>query len=352
MPAMPMCIRCGRETSILIDGRLCPDCFLDLYGFGVAPKRLEVTVCPRCGSYKFQGRWFPSSGDLEDVVALVFQAAFKPNEYTEYYRVETVDIDYENEKAIVTVVGKLRGDDKERSMTYAVDLRIKKQLCPVCMRKASGAPTAIIQVRSHNGRLGSEERLLVEELLADLDSGLQEAIISTNEVKEGLDINLLDQNIARVIANRFRSKLGALIKESHKLITQRRDGKRVTRLTLSVRLPFFTPGALIDYKGGLARVEEIDKGYVIIRLLGTNKYKRLRVEEAWKTLQKPKHIERSNVVIAALEPGWIHLQETSGAYNYIEIPKRDVLVEGSIKPGTEATLIKYNNKYYIVGKNN
>lgn len=345
---MPLCIRCGREVPYLVDGRLCPECYLELYGFGKAPSEITITICPRCGSYKFQGNWYPSPGGIEDVVALVFQAAFKPTEHTEYYRVSRVEIDYESSKAIVTVTGKLRGDTEERSATYVTRLIIKKQLCPTCLRKASGAPSAIIQVRSYYRKLGEEERLAVEELLGSLDAGLQDAIISTSEVREGIDINLLDHNAARVIANRFRSRLGALVRESHKLITQRRDGRKVTRLTLSVRLPFFTPGSLVDYKGLLARIEDIDKGYVLLRPLGAKKLRRLRVEEAWRVLSEPKELEKTNVVITALEPGWVHVQELSGAYNYLELPRSDTVLEGDVRPGRDALLIKFRGKYYII----
>ncbi len=323
---------------------------MELYGFGESPREITVTVCPRCGSYRFQGNWYPSPGGIEDVVALIFQALFKPHEYTEYYRVDKVEIDYENSVAVIRLVGRLKGDSAERTAIYTARLIIKKQLCPTCLKKASGAPSAIIQVRSYHGKLDEEERTAVAQLLSGLDAGLRSAIISTNSVREGIDINLVDQNIARTIANRFRSKLGALIKESHKLVTQRRDGRKVTRLTLSVRLPFFTPGALVDYRGSLARVEDIDHGYVILRILGAKNRRRLRVEEAWRTLSEPKELERSKIVITALEPGWVHVQEISGAYNYLELPRSSTVLEGDVRPGKDAILIKFRDKYYVIAE--
>lgn len=336
----------------LVDGRLCPECYLELYGFGKPPSEIIVTICPRCGSYRFQGNWYPSPGSIEDVIALTFQALFKPSEYTEYYRVDKVEVDYENNTAVIKLVGRLKGDNIERSTVYTTRLIIRKQLCPVCLKKASGAPSAIIQIRSYRGKLGEDERAAVEELLASLDTGVRDAIISTNNVREGIDINLVDQNIARTIASRFRSKLGAFIKESHKLITQRRDGRKVTRLTLSVRLPFFFPGALVDYRGSLARVEDIDHGYVILRLLGTRSHRRLRVEEAWRILSEPKGLEKIRVIVAALEPGWVHVQEIGGAYNYLELPRSSTVLEGDVRPGRDAILIKFRNKYYVIAKGN
>jgi len=348
---MPMCIRCGREVEHLVDGRLCPQCFLELYGFGEAPEELRVTVCPRCGSYRFQGAWYPPpEGGLEDVVALVFQARFRPGPYTEYYRVEDVELledDAGGYRALVRLVGRLRGDSVERQVEYRVPVRLAKQLCPACHRRASGAPTAIVQVRGYGGRLGEDERLAVEEALASMDDSLREAIIDVEDVREGLDIKMLDQHAARVLASKLRSSFAASVKESHKLIGQRRDGRRVYRMTLSVRLPFFTEGSLVEYQGGLARVEEIDRGRVVVRPVGGGRARRLTVEEAWRQLRPPVPEDEKDVVIAAVEPEWIHLQEIGGAYDYIELRRGEVRVEGEPVEGKNARLVRHNGRYYL-----
>lgn len=347
---MPMCVRCGREVETLVDGRLCPSCYLELYGLGEAPRELVVTICPRCGSYRFQGQWFPPPpGGLEDVVALVFQARFKPSPHVEYYRVEGVELLPDEDAAIVRVAGRLRGDDRERSIEYRVSLKTVYQLCPACHRRASGAPMAIVQIRGYGGRLGEEERLLVEDTLRMIDGSIRDSIISVDEVREGLDIKMLDQHSAKVLASKLRSSLAATVKESYKLIGQKRDGRRIYRATLSVRLPFFTEGSLVDYRGGLARVEEVAKGHVLVRPLGSKKLHRLTVEQAWRQLQPPSPEEEKEVMIAAVEPGWLHLQEIGGAYEYMELRRGEVAVEGEEpREGTAARLIRHRGRYYLL----
>ena len=347
---MPMCIRCGREVDRLVDGRLCPSCYLELYGFGRPPAKLQLVVCTRCGSYRYQGRWFPHPGDgrLEDVAALVFQASFKPAEHTEYYRVENIDIDYDAGNAIVQVMGRLHGMNDEKGIVYTVPVVIQKRICPVCFQKAAGVPTAIVQVRSYSGRLSEEDRLAVEEVIDELGNSIEEAILSVDELREGIDLKMLDQNAARSLAAKLRSRLAAKVKESHKVVGRRNDGRRVSRLTLSVRLPFFKPGTLVEYQGVLARVEEIDRGYVLVRQLGSSKLHRLTVEEAWRLLREPRLDDHRRVLVVALEPGWIHLQYLDGSYEYLEIPRRDTSVEGELSEGMEAELLVHNNHYYLL----
>ena len=345
---MPMCIRCGRNVDRLVDGRLCLDCYLEVYGLGRMPDRLVVTVCPRCGSFRYQGRWYPppGSGSLEEVIGLVAQAAFKPTEHVEYYRVESVEVDYENGKALVTVSGKIRGFEGEHRVTYSVAVTVKRQLCPSCFQKAAGTPNAILQVRGYDGRLSGEDREAVEKLINSMES-VADAIVEVEELREGVDYKLLDQNIARHIAARIRSKMAALVKESYKVVGRRSDGKRRSRLTLSVRLPFFREGSLVDYNGALAVVERIANGFVHVRRLGSRRQHRLTVEEAWKLLKKPR-LEEHGVIIAAVEPGWIHVQYLDGSYRYEELPMRSVKLEASIQPGDEARLVSYNGYYYIL----
>jgi len=343
-----MCIRCGRNVEQLVDGRLCPQCYLEVYGLGRMPPTLTVTVCPRCGSFRYQGRWYPppGSGALEDIVALVAQAAFKPTEHVEYYRVESVEIDYELGRALVTVAGKFRGLEGEHRVTYSVRLNVRKQLCPACFQRAAGTPNAILQIRGYDGRLGESDRRAVEKLISSL-TGASDAVIEVEELREGVDYKLLDQNVARHIAAKIRSSMAALVKESYKVVGRRSDGKRRSRLTLSVRLPFFREGSIVDYNGRLAVVERIANGFVHVRSLGASRVHRLTVEEAWKLLKKPSYEER-RVLIAALEPSRIHVQYLDGDYSYEELPRSSVKVEGRVEAGSEARLIQYKGSYYLL----
>ncbi len=352
------CVRCGREAK-LVDGRLCPECYVEVRGLGRFPGRVEVTVCPRCGAYRFQGRWYPSpvdTVDIEDVVRevlkLTLAASFKPNPEVERYTIEDVEYirdPYHGDYAIARVAAKLRGVEGEYRAEYRVRVMVKQQLCPQCFKKVGGGVEAILQVRGEGGHLTPEQRLAVEDLLSRLSPSMREYIVDVVEQREGFDLVLVDQGVAKAIASRIRAVLGAKVVESWKVVGRKPNGRLKKRLTLSVRLPFFSKGSLVEMKGRLYTVEGIKSGFVYIRMVGGRRQHRLTVEEAWKLLRKPRFDEEHRVLVAAETPSAIHLQLLDGSYEYLELPRRSVYYDpGVVREGREVLLVRVDNKYYVL----
>ena len=352
------CVRCGRE-AILVDGRLCPDCYLEVKGLGRLPEPIEVTVCPRCGSYRYQGRWYPPPVDASDindvireVIKLVVAARFRPNPEVESYRVESVEYvrdQFLGDYAIVRIAARLKGVEREYSLDYRVRVNVKKQLCPQCFKKAGGSVEAILQVRGEGGRLTDEQRRSVEEVLEELSPAIREYISDVVEKKEGFDLVLVDQGVAKAIASKLRSALGARVVESWKVVGRRRDGRPKKRLTLSVRLPFFSAGSLVEMEGRLYRVVDIRNGFVYIRSIGARRVHRLSVEKAWRLLSRPRFEEERRVLVAAVTPSSIHLQLLDGGYEYMELPKTSTRYEpDAVRVGREAVLVRHNGRYYVL----
>ncbi len=344
-----ICVKCGAQTR-LVDGRLCPQCYIETYGLGYFPKTIRLTICSRCGAYRFQGRWYPAS-NLEDALHSILQVVFHPREEVEYYRVEGakyVHDKYHGDYVEVIVAGKLRGFEKEYQSRYAVRISLVKQICPTCFRKAAGSFSAVIQIRGWDNRLPHHLREEVLKILNSLPASIQESIVEVNEVREGIDLKLLDQSIARTIASKLRSIFAAKITESHKVVGRRSDGKRLSRLTLSVRLPFFSKGSLVVFRGELAKVVDIRGGYVYVTSLSTNKTYRLSIEESWSKLSQPRLDNMVKGVIAAVTPSGIHVQLLEGAYDYIELPRNLVrTVDFTPEPGMEVVVAKLNKYWYL-----
>ncbi len=352
------CVKCGREAK-LVDGRLCPECYLEVRGLGKFPQRVEVTICPRCGSYRFQGRWYPppvDAVDIQDVVRevlrLTLSAVFRPNSEVERYRIEDVEYirdPYHGDYAVVKVVGSFRGIEGEYSLEYRVRVDVRQQLCPQCFKKAGGGVEAILQVRGEGGHLTPEQRLAVEQVLEKLAPSMREYIVDVVEQREGFDLVLVDQGVAKAIASRIRAVLGARVIESWKVVGRRSDGRPRKRLTLSVRLPFFARGSLVEMKGRLYTVEAIRSGFVYLRMIGARRQHRLSVEEAWRLLRRPRFDEEHRVLVAAETPSKLHLQLLDGSYEYLELPRRSVYYDpGVVRQGREVLLVRLNDKYYVL----
>ncbi len=350
MAGFSTCIKCGR-TGQLVDGRLCPNCYLEVYGLGVFPKTIRVTVCSRCGAYKFHGRWFPGADGIEDAVKLLLQVSFRPTEHVDYYRIESLELvhdKYHGDYARVRVVGRLKGFNEEYERDYLVRISIVKQLCPSCFRRAAGAAQAVVQVRGWGGRLSEELRERLYEFLSNLPAAVMDNVIEIEEVREGINVKVLDHATARLIASKIRAAFAAKVVESHKLVGRRSDGKRLSKLTISVRLPFFSQGSIVDYDGRLALVEEITGGYVYVKPLGSRRRHRVPLDKSWTLLTEPYDARKQRVMVAAITPSSIHLQLLEGGYEYMEYRRRDLVVVYEPNPGQEAYLVEYRGKLYLL----
>lgn len=349
------CIRCGREVEALVEGRLCPQCYLEVYGLGEPPRRIDVTICPRCGAYRYRGEWYdPGDESLEDLVAEIFAAEFRPSPATKRYWVRGVELgrdNYQGVYATVTVEGELEGAPGTYTQEYIVPVRVVHQLCPRCLRKASGAPKAIVQVRSTAKRLTESDRERVDMVIRSLGRSIEDSIIGVDELREGIDIKLTDNEAARTLASKLKTMLGARITESYKVIGRESNGRPKTRLTLSARLPPFHEGSLVDYHGALARVERIAGGRVFIRPLGQDKTRRITVDEAWRSLREPQPQVIGEGIVVAIEPEWIHIQLLEDAnYQYLELPLETTILEGPVHEGTTVKVYRYRGKEYIIGE--
>ena len=346
---MPVCIKCGNTRDELVAGVLCVECFLKYKGLGYLPDRLTLVVCPRCMSFKYSNRWVPPpDNDIGSILQLLAQTIFKPSEYIEYYRVENVDVEEDKNKAIVSLSASLKGIREEVHTQYTVQLSINRQLCPSCFRRAAGTPTAVIQVRSYYKKLDPEDREFINKFFQRLDPKINESILSVEEVREGININMLDQHTAKLLAARLRQAVAASISESYTITGRRSDGKRISRLTISVRLPFFRPGKIAIKNNRLVIIKTISKGFVLVERLGSSKLERLTVEEAWQELAPLDPSSIVNVVIVAQEPGWVHVQKLEGDYNYLELPSKDTIIDTSLRIGDEAIMINLDKIFYIL----
>ena len=349
---MPTCIKCGSTREELVAGILCVECFLKYKGLGHLPSQLTLTLCPRCMSFKYSGKWTPPpSSNIDTILQLLVQTVFKPNEYVEYYRVDNVALGKDQDRATVDISALLRGVKKEVLTHYTLRISINRQLCPNCFRRAAGSPSAIVQVRSYYKKLGAEDREIINKLFHELDPKINESILSVEEVREGININMLDHHTARLLATRLRQAVAASISESYTVTGRRPDGRRISRLTISVRLPFFKPGKIAVKNNRLVAIKSINRGYVLIERLGSSRLERLTAEEAWQELTPLDPSTISKVIIVAQEPGWIHVQKLEGDYRYLELPQRDTVIDNSLKVGDEAIMINIDKLFYILPKN-
>lgn len=252
------CPSCGRlvERRSMIRG-LCPDCFRERYGVASLPRSVEVLVCKYCGAYKYQGAWNQGGGSVEETVRdfLYFYLTRKvrPVEGLEEAWIDEVEplglVDSPGiHRFKVRVSG--RSGDAVVSDELVVDVHVKAGVCPSCARRVTGTGhEAEVKIRSSEGRMSESLRRSVEEFLRRVAPAIREAIVKVDYVREGIDIYLSDSAAARMLAGKLRSEFSGSVIESYKLVSRRPSGKRIGRLTISVRLPDVEPGSVFTSGG-------------------------------------------------------------------------------------------------------
>ncbi len=258
------CVRCGSEESEInpiIDG-LCPRCFLEVYGVVRIVKPIEIIYCHRCGAVKYGQKWIQLDSP-EEFYALVRDIAYRCIAPTR----EGVDIVALRMKpfelwASSTVIEVDAVIGRRASITQSIEIPIiwKKHLCPNCFKIAGKSYEAVVQLRFFN------EDEYVKKLRDELEKMFRSDIVEIEDVKNGFDIKVVSVGIARRIVDiiRRRTKLVRVI-ESIGDEKRRRDGRKVGRLYISVRVLNVKPGDYVVVNKRAYTVDSVTDTHIVLR---------------------------------------------------------------------------------------
>jgi NMD protein affecting ribosome stability and mRNA decay len=222
-----LCPMCGKEE---VKKGLCIECFLKLHP-PVKLKKFSLKRC-NCGRYFYHGKW---KSNLENTLEkIVKENLVIPREIV--LKDMKVKTEFTKDGGEVLVELTFRGSygsedeevsEREEKGTNSKHLKVKieKIVCDVCKRQFRYYE-AILQFRDFEPtkmkQIGS---MVNREFVSDIQ-----------EVKKGLDFFITRRGYAKQIAKQFRSKKEEFqVKESEKLVGRTEDGKRKSRLTISIR---------------------------------------------------------------------------------------------------------------------
>jgi len=198
------CVRCGKETSKLIDG-ICSECYFKTKGIKV-PKKIKIQVCPRCEAIKWRGVWTKSEYPLEYFLTrdLIDKIRVPENAELEEVKIKKLD-----KNGIIEVTISVLG--KKFSQEKQVRFEILKNLCKNCARYLAKTPKTIIQLRTHKA-----VEKFIEDIL-DYIENYRTNIIKVEHQKNGLDIYLSNKEAGKHLAydlrKRFRCKMSESVKQ-------------------------------------------------------------------------------------------------------------------------------------------
>ncbi len=349
------CVKCGRQEEPdepLVNG-YCIECFLKYKGLLRETPVFEITVCSKCGSWRYHGRWMQPLS-LEDMLRryiLDMSRQFINNgvEILEVEEIQSIHkINKNFHEAIARVTALLAGS-KIVSRPVIVRFRIVRTVCPRCLRKAGKVFNAIVQIRSSRGHLTEDEKQYVRRILSE--PSIADDIVDVEEDKNGINIKMVTPVLARRLASIISREKGAKVIETFKV--KKYDpsrGRKEGITTLSVRLPDLEEGDIVEYRRLLGVVDEVRDNRVRITDLDTGEKHSIPINEYWdgRLVKSRNYIEEKDYLVIASDPSTIYLMdETTGEIR--EYPRLVSL--NNVKEGDKMKGYIIGNRLYIVKRN-
>jgi nonsense-mediated mRNA decay protein 3 len=251
-----ICPRCGRPTP---DAGLCGACRAGDLPWFSCDHRVTITFCPVCGARREVGVWTDSPAPRDDVAYEAAKRAVHiiPEVSDRSLDLVITELSVNRSLAVCNVKGVLFGEPVEGSCQ--IEILWRKEQCDRCNRMSGSYYEGIVQVRALGRKPRPAEirtatqiaREVEEECLA---SGERLSFISEmEETRDGLDITVGSQRIGKEIASAIVQRLGGRVTTHPKLVGEK-AGKRLFRITYSVRLSAFMRGDIILVRGRYGEV--------------------------------------------------------------------------------------------------
>jgi len=339
------CVRCGvleSSNQPIIDG-LCPKCFIKERTIVNLPTKVEVTICSLCYALYSMGRWVNVGLRLEEVLEYYINKVLikRENTYPGFNDVKAQVVRVSGGKIEVIVRGTYR--NASLSQKLITNVRINYRLCPRCLKIKTGGYEALIQIRFEGGvdrRLGREVLKLISK-----HERIMTSITDVEEVKEGLNIKLMSQSVARQLANIVKKKYGAKVVQSW-TDAGYVSGKRHSKLTISLRLPTLRREDIIVVgEKDIALVVDVGESFIRLMRLSDGKEIKLTYDNLWsKGFRKltPKEYVIIKGKVLGYEGGYAVIQEVTTGNIYRVRPHilKDL--------GSDAEVLIYKGEAYLL----
>ena len=246
-----ICPRCGAASAT---GELCGSCRIHEKPWFTCGKRVVCIFCPTCGSRKEGGVWTDTVAEREEIARDLVRRSVQivPDVARPVLKISVKEMTINRSLAEVVLEGALFGEPVHAMCQ--VEILWQKEQCDRCSRISGSYYEGIVQVRASGRRPYRHEIRTVERIAREIEercyaSGERLSFISdTEETKDGLDITVGSQHIGQAIAAAIVQRLGGRFSTHPKLVGER-AGKRLYRITYSVRLPRYGKGDVIVVNG-------------------------------------------------------------------------------------------------------
>jgi nonsense-mediated mRNA decay protein 3 len=255
-----ICPRCGAPAP---DAGLCGACRAGDFRWLSCDSRVTIIACPVCGARREAGVWTDSSAER---VKVEYNAVARAVHVAPEIRERSIEIGIREQSvnrslADCKVSGLFFGEPVEESCQ--VEILWQKEQCDRCSRMSGSYYEGIVQVRALGRKIWPAEVEIARQIAREIEDGLFASgerlsfISDLQETKDGLDITVGSQRIGKEIASAIVNRLGGRYTTHPKLVGER-AGKRLYRITYSVRLSPFARGDVVVVRGRYGEVVAAD----------------------------------------------------------------------------------------------
>ncbi len=249
------CVECGADCDNTFDG-MCFDCYKSKRTLVAIPPTIDLTFCSICGAVKGKKGW-NYDADIEEEIRNQIAKKIKYSDIVDTIQTQVEVIKGADSGISSRVKVNLGGEGQRETVESSVQINLKKLQCPQCNRMMGEYYEATIQVRTWMDDLPHN----IPEFISNISLGGKEFIASMEPVKGGLDIKISSQSTAKDIGKKMEGSYGGTLNASYTL-QGKKEGKRIWRMTLLVRLPGLKEGDILRLNNKLYLISHI-KGDVI-----------------------------------------------------------------------------------------
>ncbi|MDO9539545.1 MAG: 60S ribosomal export protein NMD3 [Methanocalculus sp.] len=291
-----ICPRCGKPSE---EG-LCGPCRLHEIEWVTVEPRVKTIMCSTCGSRKVGSTWSDCPVDREVLGrSLVIDGIrFHPDIKDPAVEMEIRELSSNRSQAYITLSGECYGIPKTGK--YKTLIIWGKEQCDRCCRISGSYYEGIIQVRADGRRPTEWENRRSAEIAYQAEDDAQQggdrlSFISSLDVsKDGVDIVVSSLGFGQSIVNYLSSYFGAK-STSHPKLMGEKEGRKLYRVTWSIRLPRIVRGDIIERAGSYCQVTGSDGTTLRTRDLISSSPRSFREDETVRVIGNIRDAEQAMV---------------------------------------------------------
>ena len=251
-----ICPKCGGASKT---GDICEACKVSEIEWFTYEPRITITRCPQCDALYDHKIWVDNTRDREEIEyeAVIHAIRF----YRDSEKPEIAISLFENStnRTFATVDLSCILHGVSCAATVKIEIIWKTEACTRCARQFGSYYEGVVQLRADGRKATPAEQDEARKIAITTEKTLNEEgdrlsfIANMEETREGLDITVGSKAIGEQISRDIVKKMGGRY-SFHPTLIGEKEGKRLYRVTYSVRLMKFPKGSIIKIKQTYAEV--------------------------------------------------------------------------------------------------